>query len=337
MGVYKTQSGKWAYSIQRNGVRERVTVGTRKEAEQAYEKARYDLTPEKCDTNLHDWMKIILKRSATKVSKNTILSYRNSLLKISSELDNIPLNRLTRQDIEAYIECRTRDVSPATVNRELMFLSKCYRVAILEGKVYSNPCRGMMLAEDHGRVRFLDEAEIARLLAVCEEPLKGIVELAIYSGLRKDEIFSLKWEDVGPQKVSVRRKWKGSNRQAVRLSRTAQEAINRQPRVSAYVFQNERGGRRRSCRTAFSTAVRKAGLGPDVSFHTLRHTFASHAVMGGMSLRALQEILGHTKLDMVTRYAHLAHDFVDTILDQVTERLSKGVNESSHVDGSEKS
>ena len=70
-------------------------------------------------------------------------------------------------------------------------------------------------------------------------------------------------------------------------------------RESARVFKNQ------SLRKAYENAVSNAKL-DDVNFHTLRHTFASWAVMRSVSLKELQELLGHSSLAMTMRYAHLA-------------------------------
>ena len=70
-------------------------------------------------------------------------------------------------------------------------------------------------------------------------------------------------------------------------------------RESARVFKNQ------SLRKAYENAVSNAKL-DDVNYHTLRHTFASWAVMRGVSLKELQELLGHSSLAMTMRYAHLA-------------------------------
>ncbi|MBW2471181.1 MAG: tyrosine-type recombinase/integrase, partial [Deltaproteobacteria bacterium] len=56
-----------------------------------------------------------------------------------------------------------------------------------------------------------------------------------------------------------------------------------------------------------SGAVKRAGI-ENFTFHDLRHTFASHFVMAGGSLRALQQILGHNKIETTMRYAHLSPD-----------------------------
>jgi site-specific recombinase XerD len=65
--------------------------------------------------------------------------------------------------------------------------------------------------------------------------------------------------------------------------------------------------RTRNVRTAYENAVEAAKL-DDVTFYTLRHTFASWATMRGVSLKELQELLGHSSLTMTMRYAHLAPD-----------------------------
>ena len=59
-------------------------------------------------------------------------------------------------------------------------------------------------------------------------------------------------------------------------------------------------------RTAFQTALTRAAIPEGFRFHDLRLTFASHFVMRGGSLRALQEILGHSDYKMTLRYAHLS-------------------------------
>lgn len=68
-----------------------------------------------------------------------------------------------------------------------------------------------------------------------------------------------------------------------------------------------------ACKTAIDRAAKRAGL-TDVTWHTLRHTFASQLVMRGVPLRAVQELLGHASIKMTERYAHLAPGFANRAL-----------------------
>jgi integrase len=339
MGVYRTRSGSYGYSIQKGGVRIRKTVGTRDEATEAYLKEKARLGGSDTSTSLGKWMIQVIEISATggrRVSRNTLSSYRTSFNALLSHFGDIPLATINSEMVTKFVAKRSSTVSNATVNRNLAFLSKCFRLAIERELATCNPVRGIQLEESSGRLRFLTVAEIRKLLSTANGQLKDIIIVAIYTGLRKDEIFSLTWSDIHKKSLTVQRKWKGESYQAVRASQAALEAINRQPRASAYVFPNPSGDRRMSCRTAFENAVQKAGL-QDVTFHTLRHTFASHAVMNGMPLKVLQEVLGHSKFDMVLKYAHLADDHVDRILAGVSSDLHRQVSASvisgKHVRG----
>ena len=74
---------------------------------------------------------------------------------------------------------------------------------------------------------------------------------------------------------------------------------------SPYVFCDSQGRRFFEVKRSFASACRKAGL-EDFRFHDLRHTFASHLVMKGVGLKAVQELLGHADIKMTMRYSHLS-------------------------------
>ena len=91
---------------------------------------------------------------------------------------------------------------------------------------------------------------------------------------------------------------------------------------SEYVFCNKNGKPRKGPKVSksFNAFLRRAGI-KDFRFHDLRHTFASHYLMRGLTLRGLQKILGHKDLKTTIRYAHLSKQFVQeeiNLLDGLT-------------------
>jgi len=74
-----------------------------------------------------------------------------------------------------------------------------------------------------------------------------------------------------------------------------------------YIFCDKKGSSFNDIKRSFKATLRRAGI-QDFRFHDLRHTFASHFVMRGGSLKELQEILGHKSMTMTLRYAHLSQE-----------------------------
>ena len=125
--------------------------------------------------------------------------------------------------------------------------------------------------------------------------------IALNTGLRLSELLGLNWIYVDLSRGVVRLEiTKSGRRREVPLNDDSYRAfVSLGPKPEGRAFQT------RFIKTAYNNAVATAKL-DDVNFHTLRHTFASWAVMRGVSLKELQELLGHTSLAMTMRYAHLA-------------------------------
>ncbi|MCZ6696139.1 MAG: site-specific integrase, partial [Acidobacteria bacterium] len=89
--------------------------------------------------------------------------------------------------------------------------------------------------------------------------------------------------------------------------------------------------------TAFDRARRRAGLGEDVTFHTLRHTFASWFMMNGGDLYRLQRYMGHSTITLTQRYAHLSPDYMREGVEHFgppkTDRESTGLKSAQNEDG----
>lgn len=215
--------------------------------------------------------------------------------------------------IEKHKRARIEAEAPVSANRELGALkalfNRCREWGLYEGDNPAARIKGTK--ERKGRLRFLDPEEEAQLLAAAREPLRTIVLVGLHAGLRiQSEALTLQKPDVDLRRglVTVQAAYaKNGSGRSVPLNAVLREALGRLLETGSgpYVFTT-RGRPFKSIRTAFVTARRRAGLGPDVTPHVLRHTFASKLAMAGVDLRTIQELGGWKDLKMVQRYSHLS-------------------------------
>src|SRR6185437_3015398 len=170
------------------------------------------------------------------------------------------------------------------------------------------------------RIRFLSQPEEARLRAViaadCPQHMPAL-DLALNTGMRAGEQFSLLWQDVDFERAQLRLgKTKNGRERHIRLNAPAMGALlalRRESAGSGPVFVNAvtpgryHGKARQSARNWFEASVRKAGIA-EFTWHCLRHTFASRLVMAGVDIRTVAELMGHRTLAMTMRYTHLSPD-----------------------------
>lgn len=199
----------------------------------------------------------------------------------------------------------------ASVNREMAIfghmLSKAVEWELLESSPFKKGKR-LMFKENNQRLRFLNEDEIEALLTACPRHLGPIVETALLTGMRRGELLSLKWEQIRHGFIYLTETKSGKSRQIPindRLAVVFKEVRRGNQLKSGFVFCDAQGRRFYEVKRSFCGACRRAGI-EDFRFHDLRHTFASHLVMRGIGLKAVQELLGHADLTMTMRYAHLS-------------------------------
>ena len=207
--------------------------------------------------------------------------------------------KITRSD-------RVKAVTPRTVNLELAYFRAMFNeLKRLDDWTAPNPLenvREFKIAEIE--LAWLTVEEAARLLEECEkskaEDLTMIVKICLATGARWGEAESLTGKQISPGKITFI-KTKGKKNRAVPISDELYELLPK-VRTSKPLFTG--------CYSAFRSAVKRAGIElPDGQLsHVLRHTFASHFMMGGGNILVLQRILGHTDIKVTMRYAHFAPD-----------------------------
>jgi integrase len=257
------------------------------------------------------------------------------------------LSAITYYDCESFLNDRkntpTRAGKPrtaSTLNKEVGTLRHMLKKAVSWGMLDRSPFEkgeSLHLKENNTRLRFLSEEEIDALLSECSPCLKDIVEVDILTGMRKAELLSLKWSQIAGGFIYLGKTKTDEPRQipiAEDLDAVLKSIRKRQWAEgikSQYVFCGDQGRRPRDIKRSFGSACKRAGI-TDFRFHDLRHTFASHYLMRGGSLRGLQKRLGHKDIRMTMRYSHLSKEF-DTEEIQVMNGLTRQQKDtpSAHV------
>lgn len=199
--------------------------------------------------------------------------------------------------------------SLATVNNHLRVLSKIFSLAVDADLIDSNPClRIRKFKPNNRRLRVLSDEEEVKLLTALEgnDLTRSIVIVALNTGLRRGEIFSLKWSDVDFQRGRlIIRKTKASKERFVPMNATVRELLQSLPRLlSDYVFPSPKTvGRLTDIKKGFRGAVAAAGI-DNLRFHDLRHTFATRLADAGTDAYTLMEIMGHADLKTTMIYVH---------------------------------
>ncbi|MCX5806968.1 MAG: site-specific integrase [Proteobacteria bacterium] len=179
-----------------------------------------------------------------------------------------------------------------------------------------------MPAIQNQRERFLsyDEADMLFTeLKKVSDVLHNIALMALHTGMRAGEVFSLRWYDIDFKNdlITVRDP-KNKNRRTAFLTGTIKGMLQSIPEGNPeeYIFKNKRhGGKINEVSNAFSKVVDTIGLNKGIedarqkiTFHSLRHTFCSWLALQGESIMTIRDLAGHKSISMTMRYSHLIPD-----------------------------
>ena len=315
MGIYR-KGNSWFIDYYVHGRRKREKAGPNKRlAELALEKRKIQIAEGRfLDVKKGERVTFDeIAQDFLSYSRNNKSSYVRDVV-IVKNLEGFfggkRLTEITPILIEQYKGKRLKErKAPATVNREVGCLKCMFNWAIKNDKAVENPVKRVnLLKEDNTRTRYLSRGEIRRLLDACPECLRRIVICALLTGMRRGEILSLKWDDVNLSQgiILVKHTKTGRIREIPicgLLERVFLECSKNTDGI--YVFCNEQAKSYRRIDTFFQSVVKRTNI-QDFCFHDLRHTAASYMVMLGIDLATVKDILGHRKIDMTLRYAHLA-------------------------------
>jgi excisionase family DNA binding protein len=227
------------------------------------------------------------------------------------------LDQIRAHEIEAFKARKLKDgLAPSTINNYLTVLRKSLATAV-EWSLLASVPPVRWVKPRPSTFDFLTADETGRLIAAADDEWRAMIVVAARTGLRLGELRALQWIDVAPDFGQIfvwRAAWKdlllmpknGRSRQ-VPLCDEAATSLRGEARRGDFVFSSKDGAmvtngraRRGLLRAASRAGLRRFG------WHALRHGFASQLVMRGAPIRAVQELLGHSTIELTMRYAHLS-------------------------------
>lgn len=227
-----------------------------------------------------------------------------------------------------------KSLKPQTVKHVLRLLTRIINFGVKKGL-----CPGLGFKVEYPRVNNLKTEDLtpnqlsALLWAMGQEQdiqAANFMKLALFTGMRRGEIFRLKWEDIDFDRGFIHiRQPKGGFDQVIPLNQAARQVLENHPRTgSPYVFPGRGGGQRTRPPKGIETIRKAAGLPTDFRpLHGLRHVYASMlASSGQVDLYTLQKLLTHKSSAMTQRYAHLRDEALRRAAELAGDLIGQALN-----------
>jgi integrase len=244
---------------------------------------------------------IFIPYFVTKNSPRAAKSNKQHVLNVVNNLPNRWLDDITPSDVEQCLsDLIKRGRAISTRNNHFALLRGLFNFAVRMEYLKISPVKSKKISVDNARLRYLTQDEAKRLLEECKKSkslsLYASVFIAMKTGMRAGEIRQLKKEQIRDGHIYLT---------SDLTKQKKSKAIPIVPSLAQYLDSLPDFNFNHDCKKAFIRAVKRAGL-EDFHFHDLRHTFASHLIMKGVSDYVVADLLGHTSTKMVKRYAHLS-------------------------------
>lgn len=260
------------------------------------------------------------------VSNHTLAAYKSDLAQFLGFAGQV--SAVDTKLVRRYMaHLGTQGIAPRSVARKLSVIRSFYRYLERENAVTVNPAKRVLAPRfRRGLPRVLTVDEMRQFIEAAMKD-KGplglrnwtLIELMYGGGLRSQEAVDLNVKDVDRQAGMVHALGKGKKDRIVPVGRYALQALEQyldhgRPKLVGLsekaLFVNARGGRltTRSVRRIIKATLMKSALHRNISPHWLRHSYATHLLMGGADLRVVQELLGHESLRTTQIYTHVSQE-----------------------------
>lgn len=266
-------------------------------------------------------------------SQSTIRTYRNEFFQLLREIKDIPVQNLTVDEIRRYMfYCFNKyKISEATANSRINAIKFYFEHVLGREKMLielPRPKKRLQLP------RVLGENELSRLFrALANLKHKAILFTAYSAGLGVSEVVNLKLQDVDSDRMQLFIQCsKGKKDRYVTLSPVLLDILRAyisacKTRPIKYLFESPQPGIAycaRSAQKVFQNAKSFAGIRKEVSFHVLRHSFATHLLEKGIDVIYIKDILGHFNIKTTERYLHVRKEQLVTIISPLDDLWKKG-------------
>ena len=254
--------------------------------------------------------KVEIELKLRNYSSKTIKAY-TLCLRDYFEYKKQKIDHLDEDNIKSYLlKLQNNNLAPQTVNLHLNSIKYFYRdVLKIPQKInlkFSK--RSLKLPVVLSRI------EIEHIIySISNNKHKLIIALSYGSGLRISETQNLRVCDINFAELTIH--LKGAKGKKDRITVLPQKLVNDLQKMtilknaSDFVFESERGGMlsTRTLQKIFENALKNSGCNTPATFHSLRHSFATHLLENGVDIRYVQELLGHTNIRTTQIYTHVTN------------------------------
>jgi integrase len=250
----------------------------------------------------------------------------------STRLKGMRLNQINRDEVESL----RFSGSPSNANRAIRTLRRMLGKAE-EWKVIASAPK-LKLVKEYGRSAVLDGEAERKLLEVASQPLRDVLIVMLDTGMRPQEVFCMRWEDVDWEKLTIFVP-KGKTRNARRyvpISQRLYSVLKQRCNDESigWVFPSDsKVGHLTTVKTSFDRARKLAGLDMSIVLYSARHTFATNTLAATGNLALLMRTMGHSNAQTAMIYQHPSLELVREAVDSRNLALErhKHVTVQSHA------
>jgi len=287
-----------------------------------------------CDANAEALTKLNQTLTLKAYSPNTIRTYVGEFSMFLQTLGNTIAESFTTERVKAYLYyCHTTlKLSENTIHSRMNALKFYYEQVLGREKFFWEIPRPK---KPYKLPKVISEEKILKgLQSIDNLKHKALLFTAYSAGLRVSEVVKIKIADIDSDRMQIRiEAAKGKKDRMVTLATATLEVLRQyflEYKPKKYLFEGMNGEEHYSPRSAqqvFNQQFQRIGLPKYFSFHSLRHSYATHLLENGTDIKYIQELLGHNDIKTTLRYTHVSKKAIEKIespLDKIMRKNKEG-------------